>query len=97
MATPARIAGGGLSNNNVVISTATTTTCKSGSGFLHTIVVTGGTAGTIDVYDNTAGSGTKLAAFSSTNAPGTYIFDCAFGTGLTVVTGAATQLSLNFV
>lgn len=75
------------------ISTATTTTVKSGSGLLHSIIVTGGTAGTIIVYDNTAGSGTVIASFDSTNALETYVFNAKFTTGLTIVTGAATKLT----
>lgn len=49
------------------ISTATTT-AKTGTGQLGSIIVTGGAAGTIIIYDNTSGSGTTLASFSSTNA-----------------------------
>ena len=55
-----------MRNNATYISTATTTVCKTGAGLLNTITVTGGTAGTIVVYDNTAASGTILASFSST-------------------------------
>lgn len=78
------------------ISTATTTTIKSGAGFLHSIVVQGGTAGTIIVYDNTAASGTIIASFDSTNALQTYIFDCSTATGITIITSAATKLTANY-
>lgn len=81
--------------NNYIV-TATTTTAKTGAGILHAITVEGGTAGTITVYDNTAASGTKLADFSSTNAIQTYIFDVTFATGLTIVTSAATSLSVSY-
>lgn len=77
------------------ISTATTTTCVSGAGTLGSITVQGGTAGTIIVYDNTAGSGTVLASFDSTNALATYMFNVAFTTGCTVVTAAATKLTVS--
>lgn len=76
------------------ISTATTTSVKSGKGILRSITVTGGTAGTITVYDNTAASGTVLADFASTNTANTYTFNANFTTGLTVVTGAATKLTV---
>jgi len=82
-------------NSNYIV-TATTTVVKTGKGILHTITVEGGTAGTIVVYDNTAASGTVLASFSSTNALATYTFDVAFSTGLTVVTSAATSLSVSY-
>ncbi len=81
----------------VHISTATTTVLKSGSGYLRSITVTGGTAGTIIVYDNTAASGTILASFGSTNALATYTFEGEFDTGLTIVTSAATLLSVSFI
>lgn len=82
-------------NSNYIV-TATTTVVKTGKGILHTITVEGGTAGTITVYDNTAASGTKLADFSSTNAIATYTFDVAFATGLTIVTSAATSLTVSY-
>lgn len=62
---------------------------------LHTIVVQGGTAGTIIGYDNTAASGTILFSFDSTNALNTYTFDQEFVNGLTIVTSAATKLTVN--
>lgn len=83
-------------NNAQYISTATTTTCKTGAGLLHTITVNGGTAGTIIVYDNTAASGTIIASFDSTNALATYTFDAIFATGLTVITAAATKLTVSY-
>jgi len=72
-----------------IITSNTTTVVKSGAGFLHAIVVTkaGGSANTITVYDNTAGSGTVLASINA-NVQGTYLFDRAFSTGLTVVTAS---------
>jgi hypothetical protein len=72
----------------------TATVVKSGAGVLRAIIVTGGTAGTITVWDNTAGSGTLIATFASTNAFGTYTFDAAFGTGLTITTGAAVNCTV---
>ena len=84
-----------MRNNGTYISTATTTVCKTGAGLLHTITVTGGTAGTIVVYDNTAASGTILASFASTNALATYTFNVSFSVGLTVVTSAATLVTIS--
>lgn len=100
-----RLAGENLTTNKMeveqvftdtYISSATTTTMKTGAGLLHTIVVNGGTAGTIIVYDNTAASGTIIASFDSTNALATYTFNCTFATGLTIITSAATKLSVNW-
>ena len=84
-----------MRNNGTYISTATTTVVKTGAGLLHTITVTGGTAGTIVVYDNTAASGTILASFASTNALATYTFNVSFSVGLTVVTSAATLVTIS--
>jgi hypothetical protein len=78
------------------ITTATTTTVKSGAGFLHRIVVTGGTTGTIVIYDNTAASGTKIADFDTTNAIASYEFNVSYTTGLTIVTSAATKITVSY-
>lgn len=80
----------------VLITTATTTVVKSGAGTLHTINLTGGTAGTITVYDNTAGSGTQILLTTSSNNPICYLLDASFSTGCTIVTSAATNLTVAF-
>ena len=82
-------------NNGTYISTATTTVVKTGAGLLHTIVVQGGTTGTIIGYDNTAASGTILFSFDTTVALATYTFDVSFAVGLTVVTSANTKLTVS--
>jgi len=79
------------------ISTATTTLVKSGSGYLHTLSVTGGTAGTIRVYDSLVGSGAFIADFGSTNGLMTYTLDVDFAIGLTIVTSAATLVTVSFI
>lgn len=70
------------------ITTATTTAVKSGAGVLHTISINalGTVASTTTVYDNTAGSGTKIATINTLAGQETYLYDVAFSTGLTVVT-----------
>lgn len=78
------------------ISTATTTTVKSGVGVLHAITINTTAAGAITVYDNTAGSGTKIATFPSSAVVGTYLFDVAFTTGLTIVTAAASNITVSY-
>jgi hypothetical protein len=83
----AAAATGGYSFTN--ITTDTTTTVKSGAGFLHTICVnTLAATGTATVYDNTAGSGTKIATIGTGTAI-CLIYDVAFATGLTIVTATA--------
>lgn len=89
------IAGEDLTNN--VLKTeerfsyqmvAADTAIKSGSGFLHAITFacndSAPTAGNLDVYDNTAASGTKIfsTAFTTTFfMPVTVIIDASFTTG----------------
>jgi hypothetical protein len=70
------------------ISTVATTTVKSGVGELHAITVNskGTVASTITVYDNTAGSGAKIATIDSLNQSGTMVYNVAFANGLTLVT-----------
>ena len=81
------------------MSTATTTTHVTGPGYLRSITILGGTMGTIDVYDNTAGSGTKLLP---TFTPPASCFqtihfgNIPFAIGLTIVTGAATVLQVSY-
>lgn len=82
------------------MTSATTTTAKSGAGILHGIVVSKAiAAATITVYDNTSGSGTKIATITFgaallTDPPLLAIFDTSFATGLTVVTSGATDLTI---
>ena len=78
------------------ISTATTTTVLSGSGVLHSIVITDSVASAITVYDNTAGSGTVIALFAASTLEGTFLFDVAVGTGITVVTVGASDITVTY-
>ena len=78
------------------INSAGTATIKTAAGLIHTLTVTGGSAGAITGYDSSSGtSATKLFDFDSTNALATYTFNFTFATGLVVVTGAATKLSIS--
>lgn len=79
------------------IATATTTTVKSGIGVLHSITINTTAAATITIYDNTAGSGTKIGTIAASPAIGsTFLYDCAFTTGLTVVTAGASDITVNY-
>lgn len=67
------------------------TAIKSAPGFLHTLTFScndaAPTAGTIDVYDNTAASGTKIFSWTCTTtafAPCSVLIDAVFATGLYV-------------
>lgn len=73
------------------ITTDATTTVKSGSGILHTICInTPAATETVTIYDNTAGSGTKIGSMTSfASVQGCNTYDVAFSTGLTIVTATA--------
>lgn len=77
------------------IATQTTTVVKTGEGFLHTLTInTPLASGVATVYDNTAGSGTKIATitFPGTllnDQPTAVLYDIKFSTGLTIVTSGA--------
>lgn len=78
------------------ISTATTTVVKNGAGFLHKLFVPGGTLGAVTVYDNTASSGTVIVPTVTPVAGGVLIEDVEFATGLTIVTAAATVITVSY-
>ena len=78
------------------ITTATTTVVKSGAGVLKAITVNSTAAGTITVYDNTSAAGKKIATLKTSVIEGTYEFNVAFGTGLTIVTGAASDITVSY-
>lgn len=79
------------------ITTTATTTVKSGAGTLHNVCINTPTAlATIVIYNNTAGSGTKIASVTNPASvagifPVCAKYDVYFSTGLTVVTGVAAQ------
>jgi len=82
--------------NYTNITTAATTVVKSGAGFLHSITVNTDAAGTITIYDNTAGSGTKIGTIKSSAGVNSYFYDVSFATGLTIVTAAANDLTIAY-
>lgn len=75
-----------------------TTVIKSAPGILHSITINdqGASANTVSVYDNTAGSGTKIATIDSVTTIGTLLYDVEFATGLTIViaTGTAADITV---
>lgn len=80
-----------VSNTYQNITTKTTTTVKSGAGTLSRIIINKvGSADTIAIFDNTAGSGTLIGTITSGLEGNTFAYDCAFATGLTIVTGGTT-------
>ena len=81
------------------ISTATTTVIKTGSGIIGNLIIAGGTAGAITVYDNTsASSPTIIATFTpgAVSVPVCIPINARFNTGLTILTGAATVITVTY-
>lgn len=82
------------------ITTNATTTVKSGSGMLHNISINNPALITVanltmTVYDNTAGSGTKIGTYTvpfglTTQVPFVISINAKFSTGLTIVTAGPT-------
>lgn len=83
------------------ITSAATTTVKTTGGCLKRIVINKPVASAvITIYDNTTNSGTKLGTIT---LPATLLedtksleYDVSFGTGLTIVTSQATDLTVVF-
>lgn len=87
--------------NKVNITTATTTTPKSGGGAFYGIIINKAVAaGTIDIYDNTAASGTKIGQITFgatiTGEPTQLLYSASLSTGLTLVTSAAFDLTVMY-
>lgn len=88
-------------NSYVNITAAATTVCKAGSGQLFVINLQNmAAASTMTIFDNTAGSGTKIATYTQGAAaqvsPVTLFYDCRFAIGLTVVTTGTNDITVSF-
>lgn len=83
------------------IASNATTTVKSGTGRLVALVFNkaGASSNTATLYDNTAGSGTKIATLDTTTvvAPVAVNYNLQFDTGLTVVTATGTAADITVV
>ena len=75
------------------MSTTVSTVIKSGNGVLHAIVINTGAAGIVTIYDNTAGSGTKIATLKTGITERTLIYDLKFDNGLYVIPAAAVNVT----
>lgn len=91
------VATAGASFSN--ITTNTTTTVKSGAGILYRVCINtkGASANVATIYDNTAGSGTKIGTLDTTSGVACLAYEAAFATGLTLVTATGTAADLTVV
>lgn len=78
------------------ISSGTTTTVKASAGFLHSITVNTTAAGTITIYDNTTNSGTVIGILKASVVERTFVYDISMTTGITIVTAAASDLTVSY-
>lgn len=80
------------------ITTNATTTVKSGAGVLRSATVNalGTVASTVTIYDSLTGSGSKIGTINSLTLSGTFVFDAAFTTGLTIVTTGAPDITISY-
>ncbi len=72
---------------------STTTAIFTGNGYVHTVVIPKGSAGTITFE---ATDGTDYFVFPTATVAGTYIFDAVFPDGLKVTTSGADIGVVNF-
>jgi hypothetical protein len=81
---------------SVYVASNTTTVCKRSAGKLTRITVGGVAAGTVTVYDNVSATGTAIALLTmqANHLPFTADFGIPFHTGLTVVTSAASNITV---
>lgn len=79
------------------ITTATTTLCAIGAGELKRITLNTAANGTVKLYDGvTAVNIFASITVSSSDIPTVWEFDLQFNTGLTIVTSAATDITVVF-
>ena len=81
-------------NQASYIATATTTQVVTGAGKIIGILVGETAVGSIKVIDGTAGTTTNLAELKASIAEGFYPIRAAFGSGLRIVTGGASKITV---
>jgi hypothetical protein len=87
---------GGEKWNSTFITSASTNLCKTGAGVLGSIVVGETAAGTVKIYDAVTATNQK-GELKASIVEGTYRYNMAFTTGLTIVTSAASKITVNWL
>jgi hypothetical protein len=85
-----------MKNSHSHIAYAGTTVVSTGAGVLKRIVVNTTANGAITVYDSESATGRVIAILKASVAEGSFEYDVEFGTGLTVVTAAASDITVVF-
>lgn len=78
------------------VTAAQTSRIKTGPGVLHGITVGTAAAGSIIAYDALTAVAPIIGTLKSSIGEGTYLFDCEFKVGLTIVTAAATLITVTY-
>lgn len=78
------------------IQDGVTTTVKSGGGYLKSVTINTKGADTITLYDSADASGTVIAEIAPNAGPVTLDYGIHFNTGLTIVSPAASDLTVAY-
>lgn len=78
------------------ISTNTTTVVKNAPGKLQRLIINKTLTGTVTIYDNTSAAGTVIGTYAIGTTPMSLMFGCLMGTGITVVTSAADDITVTY-
>jgi len=81
-------------NKYAYISSATTTQVYTGPCILKKIIIGTTAAGTIGVIDNTTGTTVNVCEIEASVASDTYEFEVAMASGIRIVTGAASKITV---
>jgi hypothetical protein len=76
------------------ITSATTTQVYTGRCRLRAIVVNTTAAGTIKIIDGTSGTTANIGTLKASVAEGVYRYDCIMTSGIRIVTGAASDITV---
>jgi len=76
------------------IAVASTVLIKTGVGVLLRICINTTAAGTVTIYDGLTASGTVIGILKASIAEGVYTFGCRFNSGLCIVAGAASDITV---
>lgn len=83
-------------NSFAYITTGATTQVISQACTLVAIIVNTTAAGSIKVIDGTSGSTANVATLKSSVAEGTYLYNISLGSGLRIITAAASDITVVF-
>lgn len=83
-------------NNYGYIASATTTQVYTGGCILESITVNTTAAGTIGIIDGTSGTTVNVGQLKASVAEGTYYFNVQMKSGIRIVTGAASDITVAY-